>query len=66
MGDERHANPSYAEDADFMILEYLIYDATKACIEEFKSRDSGQGDPQPGHVVPIQLHILNGRVDPWY
>jgi hypothetical protein len=61
MGDERSANPDYTEDVDIMILEYLIYSATKACVNDFITRDTREAINQPSPGVLSQLHILNGQ-----
>ena len=63
MGDERCADHEYAEDVDAMILEYLIYNATKACIDDFSSRNVGENALQASHNVLTQLHVLNGKTD---
>lgn len=63
MGDKRCANDTYAEDVDDMILEYLIYSATKACIDDFSVRNIGENTFQASHSVLTQLHILNGKTD---
>ena len=63
MGDKRCANNTYAEDVDDMILEYLIYSATKACIDDFAVRNVGENTFQASHSVLTQLHILNGKTD---
>lgn len=60
MGDERCANPEYAEDVDVMILEYLVYQTTKACIDDFTSR-VGENPSEPSQGVLTQLHILDGE-----
>lgn len=61
MGDERRTNPDYAEDVDVMILEYLVYHATKACIDDFAARRVGEGTTQPSQSVLTRLHILDGK-----
>lgn len=63
MGDKRCANREYAKDVDVMILEYLIYNATKACIDDFASRNVSENALQASHNVLTQLQILNGRTD---
>jgi hypothetical protein len=61
MGDERCANPGYTEDVDVMILEYLIYQTTKSCINDFTTRRVGENSAQPSQGVLTQLHILDGE-----
>ena len=60
MADERRANTEYIEDVDVMILEYLIHNATKACIDDFVANDS-EAARQPSQHVLTKLHILNGE-----
>ncbi|ERF71401.1 hypothetical protein EPUS_07429 [Endocarpon pusillum Z07020] len=59
MGDKRCANHEYAEDVDAMILEYLIYNVTKACIDDFAARNVGENALQASPNVLTQLHVLN-------
>jgi hypothetical protein len=61
MGDERRANPDYAEDVDVMILENLVHQTTKACIEDFTTKRVGEGSTQPSQGLLTQLHILDGE-----
>lgn len=61
MGDNRIANPEYAEDVDVMILEYLIYSATKCCLDDFMRRNESQTTVPPGRSLQTQLHILDGE-----
>lgn len=61
MGDERAANPEYAEDVDVMILEYLIYSTMKACVDDFTNRRVGQAKTRPSQSVLTQIHILSGK-----
>ncbi len=63
MGDKRCANHEYAEDVDVMILEYLIYNAIKACTDDFAARNVGENTFQASHNVLTQLHILNGKTN---
>jgi hypothetical protein len=62
MADERCANPDYADDVDVMILEYLIYSTTRACIDDFRARSGSEAPVQPAQGLLTQLHILNGTV----
>ena len=61
MGDQRCANPAYAEDVDIMILEYLIHVTTKACIDDFLSKNGKDRVVEPSGSVLTQIHILNGE-----
>jgi hypothetical protein len=61
MTNERCANPSYAEDVDDMVLEYLIYSTTKACIGDFTTKSGSNVTIEPAATVLTQLHILNGK-----
>lgn len=62
MGDDRVAHPDLAEDVDIMILEHLIYTATKGCIDDFLARKEANQVFSPSHTATIQVHILNGKV----
>lgn len=61
MGDKRRENPAYAEDVDIMIVEYLIHSTTKACIDDFLSKNGRDPIVQPSQSVLTQIHILNGK-----
>ncbi len=43
MVDARCSNPAYALDVDAMILDYLLYNTTKAHLDDFRSGGSSSG-----------------------
>lgn len=61
MVDTRGANPEYALDVDEMILEYLLYNTTKAYLQDcrFRERPEDGSGPSSADTAEMLLNIFD-------
>jgi hypothetical protein len=61
MADTRGANPEYALDVDEMILEYLLYNTTKAHLQDSRSNERPEdvSDPRDTDTAETLLQVFD-------
>lgn len=59
-GDEKEANPELQLEIDSWILDYQIFQATKACLEEYKAWRDGVILPESANPdLPLAMVDCN-------
>jgi hypothetical protein len=64
MADDKQADPATRLEVDVMMLEYLVYSATKALLEVRKGEGSRKKPPSIGAQSDLLITLVDCMKDP--